>query len=198
MAKAILYGVLSVFICSVQAWAQQPRPRIAVLNFKAEGITESEAAIISDRLRSGFVNLGVFRVLDRGEIESVLNEQVFQQQGLTESERVLKIGHLLNAEFIITGRIRLVKGTFYINTRMINAQTAEIVRSEDIYFRGNINDLLSENLDSVAARPASRAATIRLFGGAKGDRKAMLRKMTGAWKLCRERSPATGYWPSSH
>ncbi len=153
MIKRLPFFVIVILsFTAIHAWAQQPRPRIAVLEFKPEGVSDPEAAAVSDRLRSGFVNLGVFTILDRDEIETVLAEQAFQQEGLTEPEQAVTVGRLLNVEYIVTGRVRALKGAYHVNTRMIHVQTAEIVRSEDIIYRGDMIGLLSENMDSVAAK----------------------------------------------
>lgn len=132
--------------------AATARPRIAVLEFKPEGIDASEAAAVSDRLRSSFVNLGAFTVLDREEIQSVLAELAFQQQGVTDANQAVEVGKLLNVQYIVTGRVRRLDDAYHVNTRMVDVRTGEIVRSEDIIYRGSIVGLLSENMDTIAAR----------------------------------------------
>jgi TolB-like protein len=158
LPRSILFLAIVFIITSLfdgqWCYAAPPRHRIAVLEFKPEGISDPEAAAVSDRLRSGFVNLGAFTVLDRQEIESVLREQAFQQQGITEAKQAVEVGKLLNVEYIVTGRVRRLGDAYHVNARMIQVKTAEIVRSEDILYRGDIVGLLSENMDSVAARLA--------------------------------------------
>jgi len=73
----ILLGLFSLLFCAT-SWGQTSanKPHIAVLN--REGVTEMQAATLSDRLRGHLVNTRTFVVLDRANMEAVLNEHGFQ------------------------------------------------------------------------------------------------------------------------
>jgi TolB-like protein len=133
---------------------QRPRPRVAVLEFERLGVNEAEGASITDRLRTDLVNLRRFTVLDRAQTEQVLKEMAFQQQGITDAQQAVRIGKLLNVEFIVTGRATRLSGAYQVNAQMIQVETAEVVRSETVLHRGDIIGLLSDTMSSVAARLA--------------------------------------------
>lgn len=134
---------------------EKPKPRIAVLEFEPVDVTDAEAAAVTDQLRNDLVNLRVFTVLDRTQTEKVLNEMAFQQEGLTEADQAVRVGKLLNVEFITTGRVTRLSGAYQVNVQMIRVQTAEIVRSENVLYRGNdIVGLLQDNMATVATRLA--------------------------------------------
>lgn len=134
--------------------AEKPRPRIAVLEFERVGVTEAEGSALTDRLRTDLVNLRTFVVLDRAQTEQVLQELAFQQQGVTDPNQAVRIGKLLNVEFIVTGRVSRLPNAYQVNAQMIRVETAEVERSETLLHRGDIVGLLSENMGSMAARLA--------------------------------------------
>ena len=69
---------------------------IAVLDFEGKDISDSEASILTDRLRSELFNLGNYKVLERALMEDILREQGLQQSGIcNSSECAVEIGNLL-------------------------------------------------------------------------------------------------------
>ncbi|MBI4083960.1 MAG: hypothetical protein HY423_15260 [Candidatus Lambdaproteobacteria bacterium] len=137
-----------------RAPAAGERPRIAVLPFQRAGISPEDANAVEDKFSAELVKLRVFRVLTRTEISSVLKEQVFQQQGLTEQEQAVTAGKLLNAKYIVTGRINFLRGAYQLNAQLITVQTAEIVGSESELHRGDFLDMIERTLPSIAQRLA--------------------------------------------
>ena len=78
---------------------------IAVLDFQANGITESEATLLTDRFRVELVSTWQYTVIERGQMEEVLKEQGLQQSGCTTTECAVEVGNFLGAEQIIGGTI---------------------------------------------------------------------------------------------
>ncbi len=91
-----------------------------------------DSMAISEFFRSGMVNAGLCRIISRGSMETVLAEQRFQMSGCTEQDCVVKMGKLLNAEKIISGKIVSFNEEYYINAKVIDVETGEIQYSEQI------------------------------------------------------------------
>lgn len=81
--KSVLYSCLFAALLCLNIHAQNGRQQIAVLNLEAVGVSESESITLSDRLRSELVNSGAFTVIERNEMETILEKQGFQQTGCT-------------------------------------------------------------------------------------------------------------------
>lgn len=165
LARALWLGLLGALLAAAPVAAQQqsasgaaPRPRVAILEFQRIGVTEAEGAAITDRLRTDFVNLHIYQVLDRAQMEAVLQEQAFQQEGVTDPNQAVRIGKLLNVEYIVTGRVTKLAQAYQVNAQMIRVETAEVIRSETLLHRGDIIGLLSENMATVASRLAEAGA----------------------------------------
>ena len=78
--------------------AQQTVKRIAVLELQGQGVSEAEAKTLTDRLRSRLVNTNAFHVLEREQMDEVLQEQGFQQSGCVSDECLVEIGRLVGVE----------------------------------------------------------------------------------------------------
>ena len=137
-----------------QTGAKPERPRIAVLAFELIDVKKAEGIAAEDQLRNELVKKRVYTVVDRAQTEKVLKELHFQQVGLTEQDKALKLGKLLNVQLIVTGRLTALTGAVQLNVQMIEVQTAEIIRSESLLHRGDMLGLISEKVPLVAARLA--------------------------------------------
>ena len=100
----ILFGNTSLLYAQ-----QKSKQTIAVLNMEARGgVSTSGAQTLSDRLRSELVNLGVLTVLERGQMYSILQEQVkyqlLQQQLLPLQLTVMHLGLLQKCGLIYSSQ----------------------------------------------------------------------------------------------
>ena len=103
--------------------------RVAIVGVHSGEIDKSVSKAIIDFIINAFVNESTMKVVDRNSIEKILNEQEFQMMDFADTEKVIEIGKLAGAEFIVTGSISKVAGTFYLNIKLISVQTAEILGS---------------------------------------------------------------------
>jgi TolB-like protein len=103
--------------------AQDFRQTVAVIDFDASGISQLEATSLTNRFRTAVGDVGVMRLVKRGMMEEVLQEQGFQQTGYTSEECAVEVGQLLGVQNMIGGSIGRVGDTFTIDARMISVQS---------------------------------------------------------------------------
>ena len=103
--------------------AQDFRQTVAVIDFDASGISQLEATSLTNRFRTAVGDVGVMRLVKRGMMEEVLQEQGFQQTGCTSEECAVEVGQLLGVQNMIGGSIGRVGDTFTIHARMISVQS---------------------------------------------------------------------------
>lgn len=100
--------------------------RLAVLYFKANLVKSEEADIVSDRLRSEFVNQKRFVVVDRKNMEAILKEQQVQLIDCTETECAIQMGEILNVRWIVLGSLSRVEGDYFMTAELVDVQTAQV------------------------------------------------------------------------
>ena len=124
---------------------------IAVIEFEAKGISQTEASALSDELEMHLTNIGGYILVERGKVEEVLQEQGFQQTGCTSDECAVEVGMLLSVQNIVLGSISKVGSTFSVNAKIVDVQTGEIIKTASYKFRGLIDDLLVSGMAAVAS-----------------------------------------------
>jgi hypothetical protein len=122
---------------------QEDKLRVAILDFtNTGGLSKQETVTLGNRLRSMLVKTNAFVVLERGQMDDILNEQGFQQSGCTTTECAVEMGRLLNVQKMISGTIGKLGQTYTIDLSLIDVETAEIEKSFFRDFKGEIDGLL--------------------------------------------------------
>jgi|GEM_PF-4627121 len=120
------FYVLFIVLCMAAPLIAQEKPRIAVMNLKAEGVSEKTASVISSMLRTEFVNSGKFIIIEREQMDSILKEQGFQQTGCTDQACVVEVGRLLSARKMLVGEVIDFQDSLYINIRIVDVEKSEV------------------------------------------------------------------------
>lgn len=118
MMRRVTFALFLVFAACSTLAAQAPaaqRHRVAVLDFNyATVMTTSQAVFgtqvdigkgISDMLIDRLVNDGTYRVIERNQIDKIINEQNFSNSNRADPATAAKIGHILGVDAVITGDI---------------------------------------------------------------------------------------------
>ena len=110
MLFALLMGVLLPQLKavdeSVAATATQPIPTIAVLPFDSRSRNSDAEQLgrsIAELLSVALMEEGEFELVERAELEKILNELQLSDSGLIDQQTQLQIGHLVGARILITG-----------------------------------------------------------------------------------------------
>jgi TolB-like protein len=151
-----------IFLSATFCFAQEIKKiSVAVNDFTAEGIEESSARIITDRIRAELINSGSFRIMERGEMDKILREQGFQQSGAcTDQSCLVEVGQLLGVEKIVAGTIGKLGTLFTISMRIVDVRSGEILATVNQDCQCSIEDLLSTAVPSIA-----KNFTARMSGG---------------------------------
>ena len=104
----------------------EERMNIAIAEFSGRNVSSMEAAIVSDFLRGELVKSEQFNVLDRQNMEKVLNEQKFQLNECTTEECAVQMGRLLNVKKIVSGSLSKLLDKYYITINIIDVETGKI------------------------------------------------------------------------
>ena len=98
-------------------FAQESKINIAVLDLDPTGIDDENARFLSDRLRAELFKTNHFNVVERDKMNTILQEQGFQQSGCTSLECAVEIGQLLNVEQMVAGTIGKIEKTYKCGKR---------------------------------------------------------------------------------
>ncbi len=108
---------------------QDRKLAVISLDTQTAEVDEETAAGIIVFVENAFVNVGKVRVVERKNIEKILSEYKFQSTGLIDENTAIEIGKLSGADIIVIGSINRVGGIFYLNIKLIEVKTGEIIGS---------------------------------------------------------------------
>jgi curli biogenesis system outer membrane secretion channel CsgG len=80
-------------------------------------------------LENRLVESGKLTIISRQQINAVLNEQKFGLSGYVDDESARRIGHIVGAEYVLSGEIIIVNGTSILNIQVIETETAMLIYS---------------------------------------------------------------------
>ncbi len=113
---------------------------IAVIDFKADGVSYQEARKVSEWLRTELINTGQFQVIERSAMDAILKEQAFNMTGCTDTSCAVQVGKLLSARKMLVGSVEVWKNKVFINGRIIDVEkgVAEFAHKETV---ASLNEL---------------------------------------------------------
>ncbi len=133
---------------------KKEKPRIAIMDLEAKGVTKNDAEAVADFLRTDLVNTGKFTVIERDRIKDILKEQEMALSGLTETAKAAKIGKLLNCKLIMVGTLSKLGRKYFLNVRVVDVETAETSLGK------RESSMQLEDLSEVSRNIASQLAGI--------------------------------------
>jgi TolB-like protein len=171
MLVALALAALSPLAAS----AQDTRPGIAVMPFENGGSYGREkedfealqqgipAMLISELSK----NLAA-RVVDRSDINRILNEQNLATQGRVDAATAARVGKIVGARYMIMGGFTDYYGKMRIDARIVDVETSEILKVVSSQKeREKLFDMISEVALAIMANtklpplPTQQAATQR-------------------------------------
>ncbi len=131
------------------------RTRVAVIDLKAKvGVNKDMASLLSDVVRTELYQTGVFDVMNREDMVSILGELKFQESGACDStECAVSMGSALGVERMVTGSVGKMGKTFVINLKLINIQLMKNEMLLSKYHKGS-EDNLPDSIKKVIERMA--------------------------------------------
>jgi len=116
---------------------------IAVLTLEGKGVTTQESEILSERLRWALVQDGRYQVVERTQMEIILEEQGFQQSGCLSNECLIQAGLILGVQQMVGGTVGKIGNSYAVDIRLFDVETSEIVKAVSRNHPGAIDGLLA-------------------------------------------------------
>ena len=158
--QAFAKSCVFLLLLSLTRVYPQDLPVIAVLDFDALGISEQEAQVLTNRVRANLVRTGAYTVIDRGQMQGILEEQDFQQTGCVSDECAVEVGALLGASLMLAGSIGRFGSLWTIEMRIMDVATSRITKSASYDVQGAIELVLTEGIpEAVRILTAGAAIT---------------------------------------
>jgi len=124
-------------LLAAQQHGQDTRPGIAVFPF-SNGGSYGQGKEDFDALERGIAGMMISelsqnpaaRVVERQEIQRIIDEQNLVGQNRVDPQTAAKVGKLVGARYVVAGTFIDFYGDFRVDVRLVNVETGEIVKTE--------------------------------------------------------------------
>lgn len=103
--------------------------RMAVLDLKPVGVDTNLTMAVSENLRTMIIESGNYKIVERSQVDKLLEEYRLVQTGLTEDSQAQKIGSLANVDLVLIGSLGKIFDCYTINVRIIKVATGVVVKA---------------------------------------------------------------------
>lgn len=118
------------------------KPTCAVLDFETlEGLTEGQARMISARISAEFALSGDYLMIERHQVQRVLEENEFGMI-CSETACAVEAGRFLAASHVVIGTVGKFGSLYAINTRLVSVETGVVRAQATTDHEGRLEDLL--------------------------------------------------------
>lgn len=135
MKKMMLF--LAFLLMIGQISAQNKKVKVAVMDFKnGVGVEKEEVIGLSDMLINSLYETGKFSIIERSQLNKVLEEQGFQASELCD-EQLVQVGKILGVNSILVGTVNFMaskknydgsfEGEYNVDVRAVDVESGKIV-----------------------------------------------------------------------
>jgi len=122
-------GTQTTLNAETAAQLAEGKQTVAILDFEGRGINQMEAATLTDRLMSEMVSTNAVIMVERNQMNEILQEQGLQQAGCTSSECAAEVGALLGVQNMVSGAFGKLGNTYTVDAKMFSVETGATIRS---------------------------------------------------------------------
>ncbi|MBR6198644.1 MAG: hypothetical protein IKQ61_00090 [Spirochaetales bacterium] len=149
----LMMSLILLISASVCAAAQEEKPKIAILDLSSlGGLNNENAMIVRENLTTSFVKTKKYRVVERSMLNKIFQEMKLVNSDDFSEDEIVEIGRLAKAKFVVTGSLSKTSETYFLNIRVIEVETAEIVYAENQRFNSIYeSDFVTDNIAASIA-----------------------------------------------
>ncbi|HNR68027.1 MAG TPA: FlgO family outer membrane protein [bacterium] len=113
------------------------RMSLAVLPFDSKGFGQEIGNMdVLDKMITGLVNVNRFKVVERAQLEKILEEQKLGMSGILDASTAAKVGRGIGVDAVIVGSVTRSGNSVSIDARLIDTETAAILSAQDAFCNG--------------------------------------------------------------
>lgn len=151
--KFLKLGLIILCISVIAATAYSAdKTRVAVLDFAAKGVDDILAEAVVENLLTSLIDSGCFEVIERKQLEKVMNELNLQNSDDFNDDLREQLGNLYGVELVILGSVTKIGDNITINARGVEVTTGVGKFGKRVYTdsENDIPSLISLLVDYIA------------------------------------------------
>lgn len=141
--------------------AKGVRPNLAVFTFEEISPQRPEqgwGASLAEMLSTALINAGSYRLVERKQLQKVLEEQALGQSGALDFETAVVVGRIMSIDAIVVGSISALTNAVEADARILNVETGEAIAAT--HSRAASADQLRQIAEALATEINQHAAMV--------------------------------------
>jgi tetratricopeptide (TPR) repeat protein len=137
------------------------RPNLAVFTFdetNPQKPLQGWGASLAEMLTTALINSGSYRIIERKQLQKVLEEQALAQSGALDSETAVVVGKIMSLDAVVVGSISALTSALEADARILDVETGEAIAAT--HSRAASADELRQIAETLAQDISNRAAVI--------------------------------------
>ena len=98
----------------------------AFLDFSTDDKNSAVEKYITDALTEAVFNTGKVKIIERDNLEKIINEQKLQSSGLVNESEAANIGNIAGVEYVCYGTIKEIENGYTVSARVVDVESGEI------------------------------------------------------------------------
>lgn len=133
--KKLLLFIILLTCYAIPAQGGYEKTKLAVFDFTLQGDNwgyEDMGGIVAEWFITALVKEGRFDVIERSNLQKIIQEQKLGMSGLVEGSTAASVGKVLGVKTIITGSVMSLPNGLEVNARIIDVETGSILAAENV------------------------------------------------------------------
>lgn len=117
---------------------------IGIIEFQSlneEAKKDDLGKIVSEMLTTSFVNSDSFKIIEREQLEKVMQEFQLSQSGIIDTSYAKQIGKITGADAIVTGSVTKIGDDLRLDARIIDVESGIILTAEKSEGKANLKSI---------------------------------------------------------
>jgi len=132
---------------------------VAILELEGSGMSKIEARNITERFSYELSQTRKFAIIERQQLDLILDEQKTQLSGCVADECAVQIGELVGARYVIAGSVTKTFGLYGIAVRLIDVESGEIITHILESDEADVQKFVSQRVRNAALRMAAEGGS---------------------------------------
>jgi len=115
---------------------------VAIFDFEVRDKDKDISRPLADKVIHVFSESNKYEVIDRGNMNKILEEQKFQMSGCVAQECKVEAGQILGVGKIVNGSVGVVGKVYYLTLQLIDVKTGKVELSAEDECRCELEELL--------------------------------------------------------
>lgn len=125
---------------------------VAMTHLKSHGMDSNTVLAISDAILSQLSNSNTIALIERTQMDEIIQEQGFQNSGAcAESECAVELGKILSVEKMLIGSVGKIENLYSLSVRIVDVETGAVDKSVNQNYTGNIEGVLNDLVPSACS-----------------------------------------------